>query len=226
MIIDAAIALIVLFFLFLGFKNGFIRSILSTFGWALAIAAAYFLRKPFQKLLVEHTTVYDHLYEKTGKLMTGLTVQFQGETSDDSIPGVLKNTIEDTSESIAAKAAEETAGILLSIIAFLTLIVILKLLFQIISVLFSKQYRRRGIVGGLDGLAGAVLGLAQATLLVLVLLALLLPASYLISMDAYNWVVHSMDRSIFSQYLYEHNPLLTLVREYVPRDLLPAEWFT
>jgi uncharacterized membrane protein required for colicin V production len=241
-IIDVAIILIILFFVFLGFKNGFIRTILNTFGWIIAIAAAYFLRKPFQRFLADHTTVYDHLYDKTSRLMENLASNLTGGALEQgdatsasatggatdatgSIPGILKDALENAYEIIAEQVAKQAADILLAIIAFLVLLFVIKLLLYIITILFSKKHHHRGIVGGLDGIAGAVLGLGQAVILILFLLALMLPVSYLINPDAYSWIVHSLDRSIFSQYIYEHNPLLALVREYIPRDLLPVEWF-
>jgi uncharacterized membrane protein required for colicin V production len=229
LIIDVAIALIVLLFIFLGFKNGFIRTVLHTFGWVAAIAAAALLRKPFCDLLEKHTTLYEHLSERienllaslSGNLIDGVT----GGADASGIPGILDEGLHSAAGSVTRVAAEQAADVLFVIIAFLILLFLIKLIFFIIGLVFSKKSRGRGIVGGLDGLAGALLGLAQAALLVFALLALLLPVSYLINPDAYGWVVHQMDRSVFSQYLYEHNLLLTVVREYVPSDLLPAEWF-
>jgi uncharacterized membrane protein required for colicin V production len=229
LIIDVALAFIVLFFLFLGFKNGFIRTVLHTFGWIIAIVAAALLRKPFCALLEKHTTLYEHLYERIEKLLTSLSGNLvdgvTGGANSSGIPGILDEGLHSASDSVTRVAAEQAADVLFVIIAFLALLFLVKLILSILTLIFSKKSRGRGLVGGIDGLAGALLGLAQAALLVFALLALLLPVSYLINTDAYNWVVHQMDRSVFSQYLYEHNLLLSVVREYVPSDLLPAEWF-
>jgi uncharacterized membrane protein required for colicin V production len=245
MIIDVIIVLTVLLFVFLGFKNGFARTIFHTFGWILAIIAAALLRKPFENFLQAHTTQYDHIYAKTESLFISLADKMTdaatsaanisassdpadipaGVGSVRGVPGLLTEAIQDAPEKIATLAAGSATDVLFGIIAFLELLFVIKLVFYILTVLFSRKYHKKGIVGGLDGLAGAVLGLAQAGLLIFAVLALLLPVSYVTSPGIYDWVIHSMDRSIFSQYIYENNPLLYLLRDYVPADLLPTEWF-
>jgi uncharacterized membrane protein required for colicin V production len=218
-IIDAAIALIVLFFVFLGFKNGFIRTVFHTLGWVAAIAAAAILHKSAESFLKERTTIYEHMYDRIEDLITSFTgkipdIKIDGASAVENlsgigdIPGALNDAMQGATEKATAVATTQATDILFSIVVFLILIFIVKFVFFIITLLFSKKYRKKGIVGGLDGFAGAVLGIVQAALLVFALLALLLPASYMINQDAYDWVIHAMDRSIFSQYLYENNPLL------------------
>jgi uncharacterized membrane protein required for colicin V production len=236
MIIDAIIALIILFFVFIGFKNGFTHTIFHTLGWIAAIIAAVFLQKPFGNFLENHTTIYGHMYDKTEGLLTSLVDKVLGAKTGDAstadsiygvsnIPGVLNDAMQNATEKVTPIAASQATDILFAIVTFLILLFLTKLVFFTLTAIFSKKYRKKGIVGGLDGLAGAVLGIAQAALLIFALLALLLPVSYIVNPSAYNWVIHSMDRSIFSQYLYENNPLLYLLREYAPTDLLPTEWF-
>jgi uncharacterized membrane protein required for colicin V production len=223
MLFDVFIILIILVFAFFGLKNGLVQTIFRTFGWLIAIAAAFFLNDPAQEFVKDRTNWFEYYHAHVEKVCIAFLDKYTGGIPG-SVPGAFGDAIDSAGQMVATEAANTITNISFSVVIFLSLILATKLVLFILTFILSRKYHK-GFVGGVDGFAGMLVGILQGVLVVLVLLAILLPISFSISVDLYTRVTTVMNGSIFTGILYELNPLLALVDGYIPGNLLPANWF-
>jgi hypothetical protein len=220
--IDVAIIIILLVFAFLGFKNGLTYTLFHTFGWIIAVVASFFLREKVTSLLMDHTTIYDRYYAHTEKICRAFAETHTGDLLD-NLPGVVGGALEKLGDGILTELVGKIVDITFGIFVFVGLALLIKLVLFVIMLLVSRRHHE-GFVGGLDGLAGMLIGLVQGVIIVFVLLALLMPVAFALDPEYCGAVIHMLDRAVFSDILYYHNPLLGIVNGYLPDNLLPSEW--
>ena len=222
MIFDLIIILIVGLFGFLGLRNGFIYSIFRFLGWIIALVGAVFLQSFLVNAIKEYTLFYSkyllHVEEVCRSFVTKYTGGVEG-----SVPGVLSDSLEDITDSIIISTAEKIANASFSVIVFIILVLLIKFILFLVTVLFSKKYHE-GFVGGIDGIAGCILGVAQGIVIVLIALAVLMPLSFVVSTDFYGWVTDTMSSSLFTELIYKDNPFLGLIDGFIPQEFLPTNW--
>lgn len=220
MILDVIVIFVLLAFMFFGFKNGFVRTLFNSFGWILAIVFAIFLNDGFRNLLRNYTTIFDKLLLKADDVIGNLLDKHL-DGSDYNLPSIVTDGIDKVNDAITTELASKFAEAAFIIFAFILLLIILKLVFYIITILLSKRFHR-GFVGGIDGIFGSILGIFQGGIAILVVLAIITPATLLINPNWYSWVSTSLDESIFTAIIYENNPLRIIVDNYVPEEFIPS----
>ncbi|MDR1953724.1 MAG: CvpA family protein [Clostridiales Family XIII bacterium] len=222
--IDVAIIIILLIFAFLGFKNGLARTILHAFGWIVAILASFLLRNQIKGLLMDHTTIYDRYLAHVEKVCRAFSGKHTGNLTE-NIPGAIGDTLDELGNQFVTETARTIADITFGVFTVIGFAIIIKLILFLVSMLVSKRYHD-GFVGGLDGFAGFLVGILQGGVVVLILLSLLMPVALAINPDYYDALKDMMDRAIFADILYDHNPILQLIHGFLPENLIPAEWLS
>ena len=220
MILDLFVIFIILLFMFLGFKNGFVRTLFNSFGWILAIILAMMFSKQFKNFLLNFTTIYDRLEAKADKVISGVVDKYLNG-GDYNLPSVVEEGIDKVNDKVTIAVVQNFTEAAFAIFAFILLLIILKLIFFIITILLSKRFHR-GFVGGFDGIFGSFLGLAQGAIVILVILAVITPASLLINPTWYNWVSNSLEESVFTAAIYDNNPFKVMVDNFVPSEFMPS----
>lgn len=222
MILDLIVLLIIVVLGFLGLRNGFVYSIFRFMGWVVALVAAVFLQSTLVNAIKEYTMLFNNYSEHVTEVCHGFIDRYTGGIPG-SVPGAFGKAIEEVTDDIIIAAAEKIAEASFNAIVFVSLVLLIKFIMFLITMLFSKKYHD-GFVGGVDGIMGCILGVGQGLIIVLVLLALLMPLSFTISPNFYDWVNDTMSNSLLTDFLYTHNPFLSLVDGFVPDEFLPSTW--
>ncbi|MDR2296126.1 MAG: CvpA family protein [Clostridiales Family XIII bacterium] len=207
--LDILIILIVFASAMIGYRSGLVRTVLRAFGWLLSIAIAALLYPYANELLSANTDVYDNI-------RSGIEARFSAHVSAkagvflEDVPNVIAEAVNKLVSTFSVSVADGVAAVCFKVFVYLALLLAVKLLAFLLSLLFSKRSRGKGLIGGIDGILGFVFGAVRGMLIVLVLLALILPVSLLISESANAAVSDMLFASAFAGKLYNGNPLLLL----------------
>ncbi|MBR2511543.1 MAG: CvpA family protein [Firmicutes bacterium] len=205
MIIDLVLITIMVICLVLGFRKGFLYTIVHSLGWLISLAGAFFLTDPVSGFLKEHTEIYNRIY----RLMLG---NFSGpadsaSTYYDSLPDVIGEKAAETTNDITESLAATFADAIFAILVFVLIFLVIKIILWLILRGFSKRHRD-GLSGCFDGILGLAAGAIKGAILVLLFLALLMPFINFVSPDSADAVMQSLQQSYIAGFLYDHNVIL------------------
>ncbi len=205
MIIDLVLITIMVICLVLGFRKGFLYTIVHSLGWLISLAGAFFLTDPVSSFLKEHTEIYNRIY----RLMLG---NFSGpadsaSTYYDSLPDVIGEKAAETTNNITESLAATFADAIFAILVFVLIFLVIKIILWLILRGFSKRHRD-GLSGCFDGILGLAAGAIKGAILVLLFLALLMPFINFVSPDSADAVMQSLQQSYIAGFLYDHNVIL------------------
>lgn len=193
-------------------------------GWLVAVVSAIFLHSMLVNAIKEYTLFYTNYAKHVEEVCYGFIDRYTGGIPG-SVPGAFGESLEEITDDIIVSAAAKIASASFNVIIFIALVFLIKFVLFLIIVLFSKKYHD-GFVGGMDGIAGCILGVLQGVIIVFVLLALLMPLSFTVSPNFYEWVNETMSNSLITETLYVNNPLLAFIDGFVPEEFLPTNWAT
>jgi uncharacterized membrane protein required for colicin V production len=205
--LDILILLIVILSMTFGYRRGFFGTVLRTFGWLLSIIAAIVAYPYATEWLSEHTDIYNNIRSGLEERFSMHLSAKTGELTED-IPDMLAKAADTLASTFAVSLAEGVAAVCFGVFVYLVLVFAIKLFASLLSFLFSKRSRRKGILSGIDGFLGLVFGAVRGVLVVFLLLALMLPVSLFISESANAAVSDALFSSMFAGELYNNNPLL------------------
>ncbi len=216
MIIDILVGIIIVGAMVHGLRKGFIFTFIHTIGWVLALMLAYIATPYVKKLLLGETTIYDSLKEDFANRFADSTPSAQ--TAFDSLPAnygdIISDKIGNMTNSMIQQAAEGFAGLVLTVLVFVGLVIAIKIVLWLVLRLLSKDYND-GFMNFFDGLFGLVFGLIKGLLVAFVFLALLLPAINLVSPDYTTQAVASLDNSLFAKELYDNNFIVLFLQSFI-----------
>lgn len=191
-ILDIAVILIFALAIFIGYKRGFMKTILRLVGVVLALVIASSVSKPaagwiydqflassIQKQIVAHVPSTD-----TATLESGLQAAMDQMPSSvinalqnfnvgsaeeivHSLEGQLTGSVETVAATISDKVIRPVAVVLLMLVCFFVLFIVLLIVFLILASLLSKVFKLPGL-RQMDGALGAVLGGIEGVLWVLI----------------------------------------------------------
>ena len=205
MIIDLILITIVVICLVLGFRKGFLYTIVHSLGWLIALAGAFFLSEPVSGLIKEHTGIYDRIYRLMLSNFTGPADT--ASTYYESLPDVIGNKANEVTGNITESLATTFADAILAILSFVLIFLVIKFILWLLLRGFSKRHRD-GLSGCLDGMFGLVAGAVKGAILVLLFLALLMPFINFVSPDSADAVMKTLSESYIAGFLYDHNVIL------------------
>ena len=178
---------LMIFFIFRGYKKGFLRLAITTFSFVIVIILATSLAAPVSNLLENtalgtkvESSVSDLVESKTDEFLDGAEGSISSEDESSFIgslplPSYIQNVL------ISGNTAEEYAQmqidsfeeyttakvteVILSAIAYVIVMIIASILLKVILKL-AKFVNKIPIIGGLNRILGALLGLCQALLII------------------------------------------------------------
>ena len=201
MIIDIILVIIFILSLILGYRKGFTNSLIHTFGWVGSIVVSYLVNRPVCAFLKDNTGLYDYLYESVKQ-----NVAASADTSTSLIPTLFGGILLKAQEELAVRIADS----IYAVICFLLVLFAIKIILWLIALAVSKKHND-GVIGFVDGLLGMLAGIIRGIIIVLLLLAFAYPVLSFISPDTAELMMKQLESSMFSLYLYEHNPLLVIL---------------
>lgn len=215
MLMDLAVCLILIGTMIYGLRKGFIYTFIHTVGWVLALILAYIATPYVKRMVAGSTTLYDSLEEAFVRRFTGETAATQSSVDSlpANLPDVAVHKIGELTDALARQIAESFAGLAFTVIVFIALFIILKVVFWLVLRMFSKEYND-GVMNFFDGFFGLAFGFLKGILLVFVFLALLVPVGSLLSPGFTATLVGSLDNSLIAKDLYDNNFILLLLRSF------------
>lgn len=207
MAIDLFLFVVLVIITALGYRNGFIYTFFHTMGWLISLLIGFVFTPLLKKQMVESDLFYSAIQEQVLLRMPG---GFDSNSlTSQGIPQSFRKMMENMSTSFTESAASTVTDLMMTVTAFLILIVVTKILLYFIITLFSKK-NNPGATGMLDGLLGLAMGFIKGFVVVYVLLAVMIPAVNLASPDHAFSLLTSLDSSLMAKDLYDNNPLLLL----------------
>lgn len=177
-----------------GMKRGFIRSVLTFLAMIVAMVAAYYCIPEVTTYLKEHTELAQSVREHVEE-------QFKESSWNDNIFG---NLLEEASEELVTDAVMK---ILACLMGFFLIWLVLRIIIQAIMLLFDVPLLKQ-----LNRLLGAAFGFLKSILWICVFFLLL---SFADGMQQGGSVVSMIHENTALTYLYEHNPLLSLLSSFM-----------
>lgn len=228
--IDLAILILVGIFTLFGFFRGFVKQIMSAASWLVSLVAASFLTKPVSPYVASSAI---------GTAVTGKVTAWITDLATFNLPFDPANSTEQLSEAItgmglpkfiadiiaqnidlaAVPASISLADVLvptiskvlITIATFLILFISAFILFKIIGSLLNKLFSGK-ILGFVNKIFGAVLGLAKGALIVCVIMLLMSTVAGTIpAINDFLAADFEIGGIGIGEYIYENNPLIQLI---------------
>ncbi|GAB1475927.1 hypothetical protein MASR2M70_07590 [Bacillota bacterium] len=204
---DVVVSLIFIVSTVVGFRQGFVRTLVHALGWALSIALGFAFHSLAYGLLRSNTGYYEMIHARIIE-----RIDLEGPSAAGSfvtdMPAIIQEFIEPIKNSVASAIASGVADFIFKILSFTILVVLIRIIFLLFSFFFSKK-SNRGLIGFLDGIMGFIAGMVKGILLIFLLLALLMPVLGLSSGDFF---AEALDSSRIAGVLYDNNYLLLIIR--------------
>ena len=204
---DVVVALIFIISTAAGFRQGFVRTFIHTAGWILSIVLAFAWYAQVEDFMRNKTNFYDTIYGKVAERVAAEGPS-AGVSFTQDMPLILKELVDTIKNSVADAIAMGVTDFLFKVICFLLLVVAIRLVFMLISSLFSKK-NNDGFLGFVDGVFGLLAGAVKGLLLIFLLLALLVPVMSLTTGDS---LAAALESSRIAGTLYDNNYLLLLLK--------------
>ena len=208
-IMDILAGLILLFSLIQGARKGFTQTLLSFLQWIGCILAGFFLYSHVKDYIVNNTDFDDIIHRY---ILDQVTSTIQESAPYLTMPDLFAKWIEPGSNDFIYGTATSLTNVVLTVLAFIAVILVIKIICGILVRLFSKKYHD-GIIGFLDGLMGLLFGLVRGVLLVFLFFALLVPVLTLLPGTLSVALKTALDQSYVAAFLYDDNLLLILIRD-------------
>ncbi|NLY71362.1 MAG: CvpA family protein [Clostridiales bacterium] len=205
--LDVLIAIIFVFSTAQGYRKGFVRTFIHTAGWLVSIIVAFVFYPQVKDFLGKNTGLYNYVNLKVHERISTEGSAIVDPISD-NLPVILKDFINTAEEAVSAVLADGLSGFLFHIISFLAVVIAIKIIFLILSSLFSKK-NRRGIIGFIDGFFGLIAGAVKGIIIIFILLALMVPV---ISLSSGEFLVKALYDSNIAMTLYDNNLILLIIK--------------
>ncbi len=203
---DLVAALVFIMSTSAGFRNGLLHTLLHTFGWIISFALGIVLYARVDGMLRAYTDYYSIIHNKISDRIISEGSYATGSFTT-NMPAVLHDFIEPIKNSVAAAIATNIADFLFKIICFLLVMIVLRLIFYFIMLLFSKK-KNKGILGFADGVFGLLAGVVRGLILIFLLLAFLVPV---LSLYPDGHLIAALESSRIAGILYDNNYLLLVL---------------
>lgn len=199
---------------FLGYKKGFLRTVAGFLSIVISLVLAMALQEPVSDAL-KNTIVYDTVYQTASTVIeapfgTAEKITDYGTSKLNLPKKITKNmqkSIDATAENAEKEIAETVADSSMKIIALLLIFLVSRILIFVIMTIVNFL-TRLPLIGGSDGLMGALFGVFRGMLIVYIIFAVItLIASF--SPDNF-WAV-AINHSKFAKLMYNDNVLLDFI---------------
>ena len=208
MVMDGITCAIVLITAILYARKGFAMTIISILEWFVCIAAGLIFCGNVKSFIMDNTSIDEGL---TNLFANKLTDSISDTAAVKAMPRIFTSWMQDASQYIATTTATGLTSIVLSIASFIIIVLVIKLVCWLIVRLVSRKHNH-GVVGFVDGCFGFIAGIGLGVLYVLIAFAILVPIMGLLPDSISGFITSSFDASYFSGKMYDHNPLLELIK--------------
>ncbi len=229
MILDIAVAALLILFTATGVHRGFIKSVVRLLGFAVAIVGAAIASMPIAQYI--YTTFFHTMIESVvaRKVQEGVTAA--ATSLSEQVTAVLSSLPRGVQSLLNAYGADgnqlsgatQTGEVLVStimndvitplctavlqVIVFLVLFLVLVLIVRLLGKLIDKVFAHLPVIKQVNGLLGGVLGFAEGVLVLFVLCFALQLYMTLTGVDSVLSTAHLNDTYLLG-WMMTHNPIL------------------
>ena len=211
MILDIITAALIVIPMAIGMAKGVVYIAARALGWIGALAAAFFLNPLVSKGLggsFVGEIVYGSLEEK----FAGPTQTVEKATED--VPQIIGNGINAAASETADALVQTMGGLIISVMSFVAVALILRLVATIIIRTSSKKGASSiPVIGRLNKLAGMLVGGIEGLLLAFLFLAALIPIMNMAPPETAESIADGLRYSYLAGPLYDGN-LLTVAASF------------
>jgi len=232
--IDIVIWVILIFMATLGFFKGFFKQILSTANWLVSLIVAFVFVKPFSNLMMK-TALSTNINQKVVNWIASkgeiFQIPYDPANANSQLSDAISNGLKlpkfiaeiiakgikiDIPEgtTLAEIIAPAISSIIITVISFIALFIfsylVLKLIISILNLVFDS-----GILGFINRLLGASLGLVKGILFISIVMLLLSTLSSVIpALNEFLINDLKLNEETFSigKFFYENNLLIELLK--------------
>ena len=194
----------------LGARRGFALTVVSFMQWFVCVILGFILCGTAKSFLMDYTELDDIIHN-------GILSHIQTTVNESSaylaLPDLFHDWIDDGTAALAEDTAASITSSLMTVIGFLSVVFLIKLICFGLVRLLSRRYNE-GITGFLDGFLGFLFGIARGLILLLLGFAVLVPVLSLMVPDLSETISKAMESSYAANILYDDNMLLILVRDF------------
>ena len=195
MIADVIVVAVVAVCIFLGYKAGFLRSLINVVSYIASIILSFLFYPILSGFLME-TPLYTFFVEKIG-------AKYPAEGLIQTEWRFLEKYINEAEGAVAAAVAE----LLINIISFILIVILFKIAIKLIGNALNL-FARLPVIKQCNRLGGAVTGGLLGILVVYIVMALMVTIAPLDSIDK---VTAEIQKSTFTEEMYNNNIILNLI---------------
>ncbi len=200
MLADICVLVIVAFFIWSGYKSGFMKAFVKVASYIISLIISFFLYPVISDLLVK-TPIYDKLVEIIGqKYIIDNISDSMGQGAFDILSNYVSRGIQNAAQGIA----ESVALLIINIIAFIIILILSKIIIRVVGNLLGI-FTKLPVIKQFNRLGGAVFGGIMGVMVLYILSAVLIMFSPL---DPQSRVIYEIENSTFASEIYENNIIL------------------
>ncbi len=218
-IADAIVMVVMLLFVFRCAKKGFITCFFGFISTILALFIAVSFAKGAMELTGGFFGVQELLEEKwieSFSKTAGFTVDISGQDLEallktQDLPAILITSVlknhtgaVPAGTTLAMIVGETAAQLATTLLTGIVLFIVTKLLLKILKKVFNSISDKIGLLGAINKLLGAVVGLIE----ILLIISLITSVLMIIPSEG---IANFFNNSILLSYLYDHNPLFVMI---------------
>lgn len=210
MFFDIFIAALMLTSMIMGYRMGFIASLLKAFGWLIALVISVFLH-PILVVFLKNTLNINVIIANHLKNM--VDSGFDIEAFSHLFPKLLLSGFDNLSSSAIDIWAMGVANLIVNILCLMIVTFLIKGLFALISKIASKN-DDENVIGFINSLFGMIFGFVKGFLVVSIILCLFLPFTALAGPKISEAATDQLDRSIIARELYDNNLTMVVFKNF------------
>ena len=200
---DIIIFLIIGGFALLGFKKGFVRSVVGILSLAASAVLAWLLYPVVSDILTSlgiKMALTENIQGSLGEYIGG-----GGELS--MLPQGIRAAIESGRAELISSAADTAAQIALNIIAFIAVLIVSRIIIWL-AVRLLNIIAKLPVIGLFNRAAGMLLGALQGVAVVYIILTVIYATA---PMDGGTEINSMIEESALASVMYENNPIVDVV---------------
>lgn len=210
MFFDIFIAALMLTSMIMGYRMGFIASLLKAFGWLIALVIGVFLH-PILVVFLKNALNINVIIANHLKNM--VDSGFDIETFSHLFPKLLLSGFDNLASSAIDIWAMGVANLIVNILCLMIVTFLIKGLFALISKIASKN-NDENVIGFVNSLFGMIFGFVKGFLVVSIILCLFLPFTALAGPKISEAAADQLDRSIIARELYDNNLTMIVFKNF------------
>lgn len=207
-VVDLILVLVLLVFIFMGYKRGLTGSLLKLVSFAAAIVLALILYNPVANLVIENTNIDEKMAQSIIDIFSKNEENEEEEdnkgvqnTIINNISKEIENATEETRDSIVEQSARNSSIMVIKIGSAIVIFLVAKIALVVVS-FFIKGITELPIIKQVDAIGGIAYGFIEGMLIIYIVLAII---SFVGVLWEGNTAVDAIEKSVIGSMLYNNN---------------------